>query len=140
MRNRGAAIILENNKVALIKRNRDGHGYYVFPGGGFEKGETPDLATKREVYEELGVEIKVHECFEKVEYSGTQYFFLSEIIGGEFGTGMGAEFTDTNRNRGTYEPVWVEIDKLSLIDIRPREVALKIEKLFKQWVKKNDQT
>lgn len=131
MRNRGSAILLENNKVVLIKRNRDGQIYYVFPGGGIEKGETPELAAKREAFEELGVNINVNECFGKVKYNGTQYFFLADIVEGEIGTGMGEEFTDTNRNRGTYEPMWVEIDKLSLIDIRPKEVAEKIQSLLK---------
>ncbi|SFM47587.1 mutator mutT protein [Gracilibacillus orientalis] len=130
MRKRGSAILLENNKVVLIKRNRDGQIYYVFPGGGIEKGETPDLAAKREAFEELGVNINVNECFGKVEYNGTQYFFLADIVEGEIGTGMGEEFTDTNRNRGTYEPMWVEIDKLSIIDIRPKEVAEKIQFLL----------
>ena len=29
----------ENNKVAVIKRVRDGQEYYVFSGGGIENGE-----------------------------------------------------------------------------------------------------
>lgn len=72
MRNRGSAILLENNRVVLIRRIRDGKVYFVFPGGGIEENETPEMATKREAYEELGVTIEVHECFEKVEYNGTQ--------------------------------------------------------------------
>jgi 8-oxo-dGTP diphosphatase len=131
LRNRGSAILINNNKVVLIKRKRDDQIYYVFPGGGIEKGETPELATKREAFEELGVRINVNELFEKVEYNGTQYFFLADIVEGEIGTGLGEEFTDTNRNRGTYEPMWVELDKLSLIDIRPKEVAEKIQSLIK---------
>ncbi|WP_449537715.1 NUDIX hydrolase [Ferdinandcohnia sp. Marseille-Q9671] len=126
MRTRGAAIIVDNQKVVLIERNRDGQIYYVFPGGGVEIGETPELAAEREAFEELGVKVKVNECFHKVEYNGTQYFFLTTIIDGEIGTGMGQEFTDSKRNRGTYEPMWVEIDKLPSKDIRPKEVAEKI--------------
>ncbi len=47
MRNRGSAIILENNQVALIKRVRDGQVYHVFPGGGIEEGESPEQAAIR---------------------------------------------------------------------------------------------
>lgn len=68
IRNRGAAIIVQEGKIALIKRIRDGETYYVFPGGGIEEGETPEEATKREAYEELGVHIEVEHLIAKVEY------------------------------------------------------------------------
>lgn len=130
MRDRGSVVLLENNKVGLIKRINEGSVYYVFPGGGIEEGETPETGTKREALEELGVKIKVIDCIAKVEFNGTQYFFLAKIIEGTFGTGQGKEFTDENRGRGTYLPVWVNIEELSSIDIKPKEVALKVQSLF----------
>jgi len=132
MRNRGSVVIVENGKVVLIQRIRDGSVYYVFPGGGIENGETPEAAAKREALEELGVEVKINECLSKVEYNGTQYFFLAEIISGALGNGQGEEYTDKNRGRGTYLPMWVEIESLSSIDVRPREVALKVQSLLKK--------
>ena len=62
--------------------------------------------------------------------NGTQYFFLAEIIDGDFGTGKGEEYTDENRQRGTYLPMWLEINKLSTNDVKPKEVAIKIQSLF----------
>jgi 8-oxo-dGTP diphosphatase len=132
LRYRSAVVIVENNKVALIKRIRDGSIYYVFPGGGIEDGEAPADGAKREALEELGVEVNVNECISEVEYNGTQYFFLSEIVSGTFGTGQGEEFTDDKRDRGTYLPVWVNINELQSIDVRPKEVALKIQSLFNE--------
>ncbi|WP_353617943.1 NUDIX domain-containing protein [Bacillus sp. B4EP4a] len=109
MRDRGSVVLVENNKVGLIKRNRDGSVYYVFPGGGIEEGENPETGAKREAFEELGVKVNVNECFAKVEFNGTQYFFLAEIIEGTFGTGQSEEYTNENRDRGTYLPMWVDM-------------------------------
>jgi len=130
MRNRGSVVIVEEDRLALIKRTKDGSVYYVFPGGGIEDGETPESAAKREALEELGVEVNIRECIAKVEYNGTQYFFLSEIIAGTFGTGNGEEL-EGNRDSGAYLPMWVDIDRLSSIDIKPKEVVLKVQSLLK---------
>lgn len=89
MRDRGSVVLVENKKVGLIKRVREGITYYVFPGGGIEEGETPEIAAKREAFEELGVKVNIKECIAKVVFNGTQYFFLAEIDEGTFGTGKG---------------------------------------------------
>jgi 8-oxo-dGTP diphosphatase len=122
--------LIEDKKVGLIKRVREGSVYYVFPGGGIEEGETPERAAKREALEELGVKVNVNECVAKVDFNGTQHFFLAEIIEGTFGTGQGEEYTDEKRNRGTYLPMWIDIEKLSSIDVRPKEIALKVQSLL----------
>lgn len=127
MRNRGSAVIIENDKVALIKRVKADCVYYVFPGGGIEEGESPEEATKREAYEELGVKIYIHEKFGEVELSGTQYFFLAEIIDGVFGTGQGDEFVKPESDRGSYTPMWVEMNRLSTLEVHPKEIADKIQ-------------
>lgn len=46
MRNRASVVIIENGKVLLIQRVRNGSTYYVFPGGGIENGETPEEGAK----------------------------------------------------------------------------------------------
>lgn len=124
LRNRGSVILVENKKVALIKRTRNNSTYYVFPGGGIEKGETPEGAAVRESLEELGVHICIEDSFDQVQYDGTQYYFLGSIIGGTFGTGNGEELS--SGDRGDYEPIWVDIDNLNKIDVRPKVIADKL--------------
>lgn len=130
VRNRGSVVLIQDNKVGLIKRIREKSIYYVFPGGGVEEGETPETAAKREALEELGVKVNICECIAKVDFNGKQHFFLAEIIEGTFGTGQGEEYTEEKRDRGTYLPMWIDIEELSTIDVRPKEVALKVQSLF----------
>lgn len=47
------AIILFNEKIALVKSEKE--GFYKFPGGGVEEGETHEEALIRETKEETGL-------------------------------------------------------------------------------------
>ncbi|RWZ54531.1 NUDIX domain-containing protein [Halobacillus fulvus] len=129
MRDRGSAVLIENNKVVLIKRIKDDVTYYVFPGGGIEKGETPEEATIREAYEELGIDVGIKHCMAEVDFKGKQFFFLGDIVGGTFDTGKGEEFSDASK--GMYIPMWVDIESLSFMNVKPKVAADKIISLFK---------
>jgi len=121
IRNRGVAIIVQEGEIALIKRTREGETYYVFPVGGIEEGETAEEATKREIYEELGVHIEVEHLIAKVEYKGTEYYFNAHIIDGVFGSGKAEEFK--LKDRGSYIPLWLPIHELEKVNIKPYEVV-----------------
>lgn len=56
-----AVIINEENKILITKRNlkKDQGGLWEFPGGKIEAGETEQEALKREIKEELDIEIEV---------------------------------------------------------------------------------
>ena len=55
-----AAVIVENHKIFAARRGYgEFKGYWEFPGGKIEKGETPQQTAKREVEEELNAEIIV---------------------------------------------------------------------------------
>ncbi|MEN1934050.1 NUDIX domain-containing protein [Paenibacillus sp. 102] len=128
-RNRGVAIIIQDNKIVLIKRTQNNEVYFVFPGGGIEENETPEEATIREAYEELGVQVEIQKLVTKYEYKGTQYFYEARIIGGVFGTGKGEEFT--KGDRGRYILVWIPIKGLFNLNIKPYEVAEMIVHCYK---------
>lgn len=55
-----AAIILRGDEILLIKRGAEPNiGKWSVPGGSIELGETLEEAVRREVREEIGLEIKV---------------------------------------------------------------------------------
>lgn len=60
-----AAIIIKDNKVLIAQRAPDEKmaGKWEFPGGKIEPGETPQQCLRREIIEELEVEIEVNDFF-----------------------------------------------------------------------------
>jgi 8-oxo-dGTP pyrophosphatase MutT (NUDIX family) len=116
MRVRAGVVLIEDDKVALIERFRNGTHYYVFPGGGMEEGETPQETAIREMEEETGLRVTVKQKLAEI-YFGLSYqmYYLVERVGGEFGTGTGEEYTDAdpdNRAQGSYAPTWMSLAEL----------------------------
>ena len=121
-------MIVQDGGVALIKRARAGMTYYLFPGGGVEAGETPEQAAIREAREELGVDVELGEPRYEEDFDGSRFvYFDARIVGGQFGTGLWpdhAERSTAARERsGTHEPVWVPLDDLNELDVRPRALV-----------------
>ncbi len=58
-----AALLFEKGKIFAARRGDSPYPYvahkYEFPGGKIEEGELPQAAVKREMMEELDVEVKV---------------------------------------------------------------------------------
>ena len=58
MRDVTAAVIIRNEKVLITRRAADEKhaGWWEFPGGKVEDGESPEVCLRRELMEELGVD------------------------------------------------------------------------------------
>ncbi|MEP7170834.1 MAG: (deoxy)nucleoside triphosphate pyrophosphohydrolase [Bacteroidota bacterium] len=80
-----AAVIISDNKILCVQRNENKLHYiskkYEFPGGKIELGESKEEAIKREIKEELKMEINIDREFLTVrhqypDFHLTMYSFL----------------------------------------------------------------
>jgi 8-oxo-dGTP diphosphatase len=67
-----AAVIFYNNKILCVQRGDNKYNYiafkYEFPGGKVESGETNEDAIKREILEELNLDISIDSQFVTVNH------------------------------------------------------------------------
>ncbi len=117
-----AAIIVHDNKIFATQRGYgDFKGGWEFPGGKIEPEETPQEALKREIMEELGIEIMVGELIDTVEYDYPTFHlsmqcFWSKVISG-------------NPILREHEAAkWLTKEELYSVDWLPADVCL-IEKI-----------
>ena len=67
-----AAIIMKNNKVLCMQRGDNKYEYisrkFEFPGGKIEVGESNEEALKREIFEELSIDIQEIKFYTKIKH------------------------------------------------------------------------
>ena len=69
-----AAIIIKDGQVFATQRGYgEFQGWWEFPGGKMEAGESPQEALKREIREELDADVLVKELLETVEWDYSNF-------------------------------------------------------------------
>lgn len=110
------AIVFNDNKMLVMKRNKFGSQYCTLPGGGVNINETPDEALYRELQEETGIQVgKSRLVFveQAGEPYGTQYVYLVDYIDGEPAIQPHALEAKINAlGKNLYKPVWLPISEL----------------------------
>jgi 8-oxo-dGTP diphosphatase len=114
-----AAIMVKANKVFAARRNSGSHmaGFWEFPGGKIEAGETPEQCLERELFEEFGIATKVGDYFGDSFYDyGTKTIHLLAYqvthISGEF------ELIAHDQLR------WLALDELDEVKWAPADIPL----------------
>ena len=84
-----AAVIKKDGRIFATARGYGAYkGWWEFPGGKIEHGETPSEALVREIKEELAAEISVGGLIKTVEYDYPEFHlsmdcFWAEVVSGE---------------------------------------------------------
>lgn len=108
-----AAIIVQQDKILCVQRGLSKFDYisnkWEFPGGKIEVSESKDLALKREILEELNLEIEILSDFSTVnheypDFNLIMHSFLCRSINIEFKLNEHIDFK------------WLEINDLSNLD------------------------
>ncbi|MDO4535570.1 MAG: (deoxy)nucleoside triphosphate pyrophosphohydrolase [Clostridium perfringens] len=115
------AAILEKEDKILIAKKREGKslaGYWEFPGGKIENGETSEEALVRELKEEMDIEVEVNRYVGEsiYDYGNNKIISLkghtAKIIGGEI------KLTDHDEYR------WVTLKEIKGYKIAPADIPL----------------
>lgn len=124
-----AAVLIEEGRV-LIARRKEGDFLarkWEFPGGKVEEGETPEEGLKREMREELQIEVNVG------EYLGESVYHYEhgsiQLLAYRIYRKAGALLPTVHE-----EVRWVRLDRLAEYDFSPADVPF-VERLIHMGVK-----
>jgi 8-oxo-dGTP diphosphatase len=85
-----AALIKDDHRILIAQRGKSKRfgSQWEFPGGKLQSGETPEACLRREIREELNLEIRVEEHFCTVRHRYQDFdielmTFWCSIVGGE---------------------------------------------------------
>lgn len=120
MRKAARAIIILDNNLLVMHRNKFGHEYYTLVGGGVDVGETPEDTLVREVTEETSLRLTQfrHVFIEHAdEVFGDQYIYLCEFPGGTVALPDDSDEAQINQlGKNLYTPMWLPLDKLPTVE------------------------
>ena len=84
------AIIEKDGKILIARREKDDplRGKWEFPGGKIREGETPGECVKREICEELDIDIEVGDLLHSTQHTYDHmaielYFYETTYLSGE---------------------------------------------------------
>lgn len=84
-----AAVIRDGDRIFATARGYGEYkGWWEFPGGKIEAGETPEEALVREIREELDTEIRVGALIDTIEYDYPTFHLSMDCFWAEVVTGQ----------------------------------------------------
>lgn len=115
------AVFDAQDRVLLAKRpmNKSLGGLWEFPGGKVEAGEIPSSALKRELFEELGIRIEVHDLapISFVSFCYEDFHLLMPLWGLRI-------WENEPKSCEGQELAWVEVADMEKYPMPPADVPL----------------
>lgn len=133
-----ALIIDHDNQCALfMHRIKNGQEYYTLCGGKLEQGETPEDGCLREIFEETSLTVELlHQAFYAEDMHdgilNRHYVFFCRYQGGT--AKLNGEERDRISDTNHYQPVWIPVNAISDLEIKPDIIAEKL----RAYLSKND--
>lgn len=130
------AIVVNKDKLLVMKRNKFGSEYYTLIGGHVEMGETTDDALLRELHEETQINVKnarlVYIEAAPAPY-GNQYVYYCEYVDGEPELHADSDEKKINAiGNNIYEPMWLPISELANVPFRSEKLKNLILKALQE--------
>lgn len=125
MREIARSIIVNDEKLLVMKRDKYGDKFYTLPGGGIDEGEIAEQAAEREVSEETSIGSSVVRLVYEEEISefGRTSYFLSEYVSGKPKLAPDSEEAEvTKEGKNIFEPMWLDVEKLAEIRLLPTQI------------------
>ncbi|MGC5775395.1 NUDIX domain-containing protein [Paenibacillus pabuli] len=132
IRNSAKAVIIQDERLLVIRLEDQYGDAYVFPGGGQEKGEELKDAVARECLEEIGQAVKVGELLHIREYIGKNHEFAewdADVHQVEFYfecrlmDPRAAIFEGSNPDEHQVAVEWIPLEELSQVRLYPKTIG-----------------
>lgn len=115
------AIVVRDDRMLVMQRDKFGQVYYTLIGGGIDAGETADQALRREISEESGFALQsARPVFieEAGDPYGTQYIYLCEVTGDEPKLSPESDEAKLFDLGNKHTPMWIPIKDLPSLTFR----------------------
>ncbi len=124
-----AGIIFNQDKsqVFITKRPDDKHkgGFWEFPGGKVEEGETIEQAMTRELDEEIGIKVTEQSLFEHLEFDYTDKSLKFDFI-------LVTDFEEQPYGKEGQQGEWVRLESLNQYAFPEANVPI-LERVVKEF-------
>ncbi len=135
IRNAARALILEEGRILLLRKEDEQGERFALPGGAQDPGEPLAQALDRECREEIGTSVEIHDLLHVADWfkpratDPPSYKHLVEFL---FLCSVPEGYTPVNGyhpDKHQLEVVWMELERLDRITLHPRSLVTWLQEI-----------